>query len=67
MRKNYEQSLSDHVICNDCAFHVKKEKVIECIHPDRYEVNCASVIFCNSFQSAEEIDSPCVSFGKDEK
>jgi hypothetical protein len=54
-------------ICNDCAFHVLVEGVVQCIHPDELEVNCATVTFCNSFQPTQEVDSPCVSFGKDEK
>jgi hypothetical protein len=63
----YGQSSPCHTICHDCAFHVKREEVIDCIHPDEFEVNCATVTFCNSFQSAKEIDSPCVSFGNDEQ
>lgn len=54
-------------ICNDCAFHVKVESAIECIHPDEADVNCAVVTFCSSFQPSQEIDSPCVTFGNDEE
>ncbi|WP_083468814.1 HD domain-containing protein [Nostoc piscinale] len=53
-------------ICNDCAFHLKNESGIECIHPDELAVNCAVVTFCSSFQPAKEIDSPCVTFGQEE-
>ncbi|MBD2342562.1 hypothetical protein [Anabaena subtropica] len=55
-----------HTICDDCAFHTKVEEAIKCIHPEELEANCATVIFCNSFQPVQEIDSPCVSFGKDD-
>ncbi len=65
LSNEYEQSLPCRSICNDCAFHVKTEEAIECIHPDECDVNCANVTFCNSFQSAQEIDSPCVTFGTD--
>ncbi|MFN6571791.1 hypothetical protein [Dendronalium sp. ChiSLP03b] len=61
------QSLPCQTICNDCAFHVKVEGAIECIHPDELEVICSTITFCNSFQPAQEIDSPCVSFGNDEE
>ncbi|UKO99588.1 hypothetical protein L6494_07740 [Nostoc sp. UHCC 0870] len=54
-------------MCNDCAFHVKTQESIECIHPDEIGVNCSTVIFCSSFQPAQEIDSPCVSFGNDQE
>ncbi len=54
-------------ICSDCAFHIKVEGVIECIHPEELEINCSAVMFCNSFQSAKEIESPCVSFDDDEE
>jgi hypothetical protein len=53
-------------LCNDCAFHILIEKIIECIHPDEIEINCSTVIFCNSFQPTQEIDSPCVSFDLDD-
>ncbi|MBE9205599.1 hypothetical protein IQ244_03555 [Nostoc sp. LEGE 06077] len=59
--------LNVQTICNDCAFHVKAESSIQCIHPDESDVNCAVVTFCSSFQPSEEIDSPCVTFGSDEK
>ncbi|WP_242039488.1 MULTISPECIES: hypothetical protein [Anabaena] len=54
-------------MCNDCAFHVQTQELIECIHPDEIGVNCSTVIFCSSFQPAQEIDSPCVSFGSDQE
>lgn len=54
-------------MCRDCAFHIKVQGVTECIHPDEMEVNCSTVIFCNSFQPAQPIDSPCVSFGNEEE
>ena len=38
-------------ICEDCAFYVK----LECTHPDELGVNCATVIFCNSFTPPVEI------------
>ncbi|MFN5592180.1 MAG: hypothetical protein ACK482_01800 [Aphanizomenon sp.] len=50
-------------ICQDCAFYVK----LDCTHPDESGVNCATVNFCSSFTPAVEIDSPCVSFGNDDK
>lgn len=57
------QIISCRSICRDCAFFVK----LECSHPDEMGVNCATVIFCNSFTSAIEIDSPCVTFGNDDE
>ncbi|MGJ5631196.1 hypothetical protein ABF638_18425 (plasmid) [Nostoc sp. CALU 1950] len=54
-------------ICNDCAFHALVEGAIECIHPDEFGVNCSTVIFCNSFEPALIIDSPCVTYGNDEE
>jgi putative hydrolase of HD superfamily len=70
--RNYQQpklstnkSLS--LLCHDCAFHVTVADTIECIHPDEFEVNCATVTFCSSFQPSEEIDSPCVTFGQNEE
>lgn len=50
-------------ICEDCAFYIK----LECTHPDELGANCATVIFCNSFTPAVEVDSPCVSFGSDDE
>jgi putative hydrolases of HD superfamily len=50
------------ILCHDCAFHITREELIECIHPDEYDVNCAVVTFCSSFQPMQEVDSPCVSF-----
>lgn len=50
-------------ICQDCAFYVKSQ----CTHPDELDVNCDTVNFCSSFTPAVEIDSPCVSFGNDDK
>ncbi|MBD2455601.1 hypothetical protein H6G80_16115 [Nostoc sp. FACHB-87] len=63
---NNNNSMSCQTICNECAFHVETESGIECIHPDELAVNCAIVTFCSSFQPAEEIDSPCVTFGQEE-
>jgi hypothetical protein len=60
-------SIEHQTICNDCAFHTLVEGKIQCIHPDELEVNCSQVIFCNSFQSALIVDSPCVTFGNDEE
>ena len=57
---------SPQTMCQDCAFHTLVQGIIECIHPEEFEVNCSTVIFCNSFQPAQEIDSPCVSFDYDE-
>ncbi|BAT54736.1 unknown protein [Nostoc sp. NIES-3756] len=59
-----EQKLSQ-TICDECAFHIQVTEVIACIHPEELDVNCATVIFCNSFQPSQEIDSPCVTFGND--
>ncbi|KAB8316412.1 hypothetical protein SD81_024735 [Tolypothrix campylonemoides VB511288] len=53
-------------ICLDCVFHVLVAGAIACVHPDEVEVNCSTVTFCNSFQAAQEIESPCVSFGNDD-
>ncbi|AFY31128.1 hypothetical protein [Calothrix sp. PCC 7507] len=64
-RENW-QPLKRQTICNDCAFHTKVAEVMQCIHPDEFEVNCSTIIFCNSFQPTQEIESPCVSFGKDD-
>lgn len=61
LRKPLSQS-----ICHDCAFHIKVADCIECIHPEELGVNCARVMFCSSFSPAQEIDSPCVTFGNDE-
>ena len=54
-------------ICNDCAFHALSNGCLECTNPDEVEVNCSTVVFCNSFQPAQEIDSPCVSFDFDDE
>jgi hypothetical protein len=59
------QPLPSPTICKDCIFHTKVARGMECIHPEEYQVNCSTVIFCNSFQPVQEIDSPCVSFGND--
>ncbi|TBR59651.1 hypothetical protein BLD44_011160 [Mastigocladus laminosus UU774] len=67
LTKEYGQSSPRQSICNDCAFHIKVEGAIECIHPEELEINCSTVMFCNSFQSAQEIESPCVSFDDDEE
>jgi hypothetical protein len=64
---DYCQPLPRQTICLDCAFSTKTESGIDCIHPDELQINCSQVIFCNSFQPAQEIDSPCVSFDYDEK
>lgn len=53
-------------ICGDCAFHIKVVDESACIHPEELDVNCATVVFCNSFQPSQEIDSPCVTFGNDD-
>lgn len=63
----YHQSLSSKTICNDCAFCTLVRGITECIHPDEFEANCSTIIFCNSFQAIEETESPCVSFGNNEK
>ncbi|TAE58962.1 MAG: hypothetical protein EAZ76_08890 [Nostocales cyanobacterium] len=58
------QTISDQNIfylCRECAFYMQ----MECIHPDELGVNCADVVFCNSFTPTVEIDSPCVTFGSD--
>jgi len=60
------QALPCKTICDDCAFHTKVKEAMECIHPEELEVNCSTVVFCNSFQPSQEVDSPCVSFGKDD-
>ncbi|WP_242037778.1 hypothetical protein [Tolypothrix sp. FACHB-123] len=57
-----KQTLPRQTICQDCAFHTQTEGGINCIHPDELQVNCSQVIFCNSFQPSQEIDSPCVTF-----
>ncbi|MFN7523030.1 MAG: hypothetical protein ACK5RD_07715 [Aphanizomenon sp.] len=57
------QPILHKTICQDCAFYVKSQ----CTHPDELDVNCATVNFCSSFTPAVEIDSPCVSFGNDDK
>ncbi|WP_081602993.1 hypothetical protein [Fortiea contorta] len=59
--------MSCQTICNDCAFHTQVETVIECTHPEELALNCATVIFCNSFQPVEEVDSPCVSCGQNDE
>lgn len=60
------QPLPSQTICNDCAFSSKVDRGMECSHPDELEVNCSTVVFCNSFQPVQEIDSPCVTFGNDD-
>ncbi|HIK08165.1 MAG TPA: hypothetical protein IGS40_26355 [Trichormus sp. M33_DOE_039] len=59
--------MSCQTMCSDCAFHVKAQDEIECVHPDESGINCSTVIFCSSFQPAQEVDSPCVSFESDAK
>ncbi|MBW4511819.1 MAG: hypothetical protein KME64_35750 [Scytonematopsis contorta HA4267-MV1] len=61
------QALSCKTICNECVFHILVEKSIKCLNPKEFGVNCSTVIFCNSFQPAQEVDSPCVSYGNDEE
>ncbi|MCJ8280521.1 MAG: hypothetical protein MJK14_11610 [Rivularia sp. ALOHA_DT_140] len=56
------QSSQSKTICSDCAFHTLLNHQMQCTHPEESEVNCYTVIFCNSFQPIEEVDSPCVSF-----
>jgi hypothetical protein len=58
---------ANQTICHDCAFHTQVAAIIQCIHPEKLGVNCATVIFCNSFQAGQEIDSPCVSFEEDDR
>ncbi|HEY9799094.1 MAG TPA: hypothetical protein V6D25_01945 [Leptolyngbyaceae cyanobacterium] len=53
-------------ICCDCAFRVEVADESVCIHPEELDVNCATVVFCNSFQPSQEVDSPCVTFGNDD-
>ncbi|MBF2005646.1 hypothetical protein ACF3DV_30445 [Chlorogloeopsis fritschii PCC 9212] len=53
-------------ICNECAFHLLVEGVVQCIHPDEADVNCGTIAFCNSFQPIREVDSPCVTYDNDE-
>jgi hypothetical protein len=64
---DYCQPLPCQTICQDCAFSTKIQGRIDCIHPDELQVNCSQVIFCNSFQPSQEIDSPCVSFDYDDE
>ncbi len=54
-------------ICNDCAFYVLVEGVVQCTNPDKAGVNCSTVVFCSSFQPTQEVDSPCVSYGTNEE
>jgi hypothetical protein len=53
-------------ICHGCLFSMLVNNSPICTHPDETGINCANVIFCNSFQPKEEVESPCVSFGEDE-
>jgi hypothetical protein len=53
-------------ICHGCLFSVFVNNSPTCINPDETGINCANVIFCNSFTPKEEVESPCVSFGEDE-
>ncbi|MBW4672750.1 MAG: hypothetical protein KME52_01485 [Desmonostoc geniculatum HA4340-LM1] len=62
-----DQTLPCKTICNDCAFYVLVEGTIECIHPEEFGVNCSTVIFCNSFQPTQEVESPCVTYGDDQE
>ncbi|MDJ0694841.1 hypothetical protein [Mastigocoleus sp. MO_188.B34] len=62
---NQKQRSQRKTICNDCAFHTLNNGFVQCTHPDELEVKCSTVVFCNSFQAAREIDSPCVSFDFD--
>ncbi|ARV62897.1 hypothetical protein BZZ01_07290 [Nostocales cyanobacterium HT-58-2] len=62
MPKSNKEPLPYQTICLECIFHTLVEGAIECIHPDELEANCSTVIFCNSFQSVQEVESPCVSF-----
>jgi hypothetical protein len=56
------QAVLHQSICQECAFYINEQ----CTHPDEFGINCATVIFCNSFTPAVEIDSPCVTFGSEE-
>jgi hypothetical protein len=67
LSQEYCQPSPHQTICQGCAFHTKVQGAIECIHPDEFEVNCSSVTFCNSFQPAQVIESPCVSFDYDDE
>lgn len=62
---NKRQRSQRKTICNDCAFNMLNNGSVQCTHPDELEVDCSTVVFCNSFQAAQEIDSPCVSFDFD--
>ncbi|BAY10996.1 hypothetical protein [Calothrix sp. NIES-2098] len=66
LSQEYSQPSPHQTICQDCVFASNVTGVMECNHPDELEVNCSTVIFCNSFQPTKEIDSPCVCFD-DEK
>ena len=54
-------------ICNECAFHTLVNGSVQCTNPYLSGVNCSTVVFCNSFQPAQEVDSPCVTFGADDE
>ncbi|MDZ7956475.1 MAG: hypothetical protein RMY34_00955 [Aulosira sp. DedQUE10] len=66
MSEESSQTSPYKTICKDCAFNIKVEDGTECIHPDELGINCSKVSFCSSFTPAQEIESPCVSFGNDE-
>lgn len=67
LSQQHWQTLACQTICLDCVFHTQVAGTITCIHPDEAEVNCSTVTFCNSFQPTQEIESPCVSFGNDDR
>lgn len=62
MRNLTKLKLPHQTICHDCAFQTLLNNKLECTHPAELEVNCSTVVFCNSFQPMHEVDSPCVSF-----
>ncbi|MEA5574601.1 hypothetical protein [Calothrix sp. UHCC 0171] len=64
---NNKQLSACPTICNECISHTFVEGLSECLHPDESGVNCATVIFCSSFQPIQQVDSPCISFGEDEE
>ena len=60
--EKYCQPSLNQTICNDCIYYGLVEDTLQCSSPDEFQVNCATVVFCNSFVPMQEVESPCVSF-----
>ncbi|MDJ0736932.1 MAG: hypothetical protein QNJ47_23165 [Nostocaceae cyanobacterium] len=50
-----EIDLQKQTICNECIYYTLVEGSRECLHPNEFGVDSSNVIFCNSFQPAQQI------------